>query len=117
MAKINRNDVCPCGSGLKYKKCCGVKKSSKLEGLKAAIRMKGGVRYSAEKNGFIAIVHTWDNIECHGEPEEWNSPEVFPTEDTAMEYYKTYIRASLQRMMAELKEKNSNIKSIHRKLE
>ncbi len=22
-AKINRNDLCPCGSGLKYKKCCG----------------------------------------------------------------------------------------------
>lgn len=22
-AKIGRNDACPCGSGLKYKKCCG----------------------------------------------------------------------------------------------
>jgi len=22
-AKPNRNDVCPCGSGKKYKKCCG----------------------------------------------------------------------------------------------
>jgi hypothetical protein len=22
-AKIGRNDKCPCGSGLKYKKCCG----------------------------------------------------------------------------------------------
>lgn len=22
--KINRNDPCPCGSGKKYKKCCGV---------------------------------------------------------------------------------------------
>jgi len=21
--KIGRNDKCPCGSGLKYKKCCG----------------------------------------------------------------------------------------------
>ena len=21
--KIGRNDLCPCGSGLKYKKCCG----------------------------------------------------------------------------------------------
>jgi uncharacterized protein YecA (UPF0149 family) len=21
--KINRNDPCPCGSGKKYKKCCG----------------------------------------------------------------------------------------------
>lgn len=23
--KTGRNDVCPCGSGLKYKKCCAVK--------------------------------------------------------------------------------------------
>ncbi|MDR1414170.1 MAG: SEC-C domain-containing protein [Puniceicoccales bacterium] len=23
--KINRNDPCPCGSGKKYKKCCGAK--------------------------------------------------------------------------------------------
>ena len=22
MAKIGRNDLCPCGSGKKYKKCC-----------------------------------------------------------------------------------------------
>lgn len=25
--KIKRNDPCPCGSGKKYKKCCGQKKS------------------------------------------------------------------------------------------
>jgi len=24
-AKIGRNDPCPCGSGKKYKKCCGAK--------------------------------------------------------------------------------------------
>lgn len=33
MASISRNDPCPCGSGLKYKKCClktgGVKKRRK----------------------------------------------------------------------------------------
>lgn len=23
MSKANRNDPCPCGSGVKYKKCCG----------------------------------------------------------------------------------------------
>jgi uncharacterized protein YecA (UPF0149 family) len=22
-AKVGRNDICPCGSGKKYKKCCG----------------------------------------------------------------------------------------------
>jgi len=26
--KIGRNDPCPCGSGLKYKKCCGAKKNA-----------------------------------------------------------------------------------------
>jgi hypothetical protein len=25
MAKIGRNDLCPCGSGRKYKKCCEAK--------------------------------------------------------------------------------------------
>ncbi len=25
MAKIGRNDLCPCGSGIKYKKCCAQK--------------------------------------------------------------------------------------------
>jgi Predicted metal-binding protein related to the C-terminal domain of SecA len=25
--KIGRNDPCPCGSGKKYKKCCGLKAS------------------------------------------------------------------------------------------
>jgi preprotein translocase subunit SecA len=24
-AKVGRNDPCPCGSGIKYKKCCGKK--------------------------------------------------------------------------------------------
>ena len=24
-AKVGRNDPCPCGSGKKYKKCCGAK--------------------------------------------------------------------------------------------
>ncbi len=28
-AKIGRNDPCPCGSGMKYKKCCGAAKSAR----------------------------------------------------------------------------------------
>ncbi|EKE02425.1 MAG: hypothetical protein ACD_20C00391G0019 [uncultured bacterium] len=28
--KVGRNDVCPCGSGLKYKKCCGAARTSKV---------------------------------------------------------------------------------------
>ena len=26
-AKVGRNDPCPCGSGKKYKKCCGAQSS------------------------------------------------------------------------------------------
>ena len=33
--KIARNEVCPCGSGLKYKQCCG--KSGPKRGLVAGI--------------------------------------------------------------------------------
>jgi len=29
MAGIKRNDPCPCGSGKKYKKCCGVTPSAR----------------------------------------------------------------------------------------
>jgi len=29
MAKVNRNDPCPCGSGKKYKKCCGAAPAKK----------------------------------------------------------------------------------------
>ena len=31
MSEINRNDPCPCGSGLKYKKCCMNKMTSYAE--------------------------------------------------------------------------------------
>ena len=30
--KIYPNDLCPCGSGKKYKKCCGKKRNGKTEG-------------------------------------------------------------------------------------
>ncbi len=35
MSKVGRNDLCPCGSGKKYKKCCG--KTQSLANFKAAI--------------------------------------------------------------------------------
>jgi len=31
MAKVSRNDPCPCGSGKKYKKCCGTKERSRRQ--------------------------------------------------------------------------------------
>ena len=34
MAKIGRNQPCPCGSGLKYKKCCATKEAKTPIGLR-----------------------------------------------------------------------------------
>ncbi len=63
------------------------------------IRMKGGVAFDPEGNGFIAIVHSWDNEHCLGEPEEWRSSRIFPTEGKAMRFYKKAVRPKLKRAM------------------
>jgi len=88
-----------------------------LDGPTPGMRMKGGVRFDPAVNGFVAIVHIWDNVYCRGEPEEWRYPEVFPTEDAAMQYYKTSIRPALEQMMAETANEQSGRRFIHRKLE
>jgi hypothetical protein len=79
--------------------------------------MKGGVRANPTGEGFIAIVHTWDNIEGRGEPNEWRSSEVFPTEEAAMQYYKTSIRPGLEQLVAKMAKETPRTKAIHRKLE
>ncbi len=79
--------------------------------------MKGGIRSTPTGEGYIAIVHVWDNIECRGEPEEWRSSEVFATEGEAMQYYKTTIRPALEEMMAEMASKQPKGKIVHRRLE
>ena len=117
MNKINRNDPCTCGSGKKFKKCCGEKKTFLLQGLTFGIRMKGGVCFDEELKGYVPIVHTWRNVHCHGEPEEWRSPKVFSTEEEAMRYYKSYIRPELQRMMSEIENELSDGTTIYHKLE
>jgi hypothetical protein len=33
MAKAGRNDLCPCGSGRKYKKCCASKQQTSRAGM------------------------------------------------------------------------------------
>jgi len=93
------------------------KRSSSLKGLTSGIRMKGGVRFDPTVSGFIAIVHKWDNVDCHGEPEEWRYPKVFPTEEAAMQYYKTSIRPSLKRMMTKMADGQPDVAFTHRKLE
>lgn len=93
------------------------KRRSPPKGLASGIRMKGGVLFDPQANGFIVIVHQWDNPDCRGEPDEWRYPEVFPTEEAAMQYYKTSIRPALKQMMAETAGKLPGSGFIHRELE
>ena len=51
-------------------------------------------------SNFPGAAHTWSNVAGHGDPTEWCAPEVFPTEEAAMRYYKTAIRPALARLMA-----------------
>ena len=49
MSKVSRNDPCPCGSGKKYKKCCGINaetKKPRLGGVKMFPQGIAGVKDS-----------------------------------------------------------------------
>jgi len=48
--KVGRNDPCPCGSGLKYKKCCLLKKGSKHSDLKKLYLQKYGIRLKKKED-------------------------------------------------------------------
>ncbi|HDM10764.1 MAG TPA: type I methionyl aminopeptidase [Desulfobacteraceae bacterium] len=48
--KIGRNDPCPCGSGLKYKKCCMRKEEQKPGELEDVYFKKYGIRLKHEKD-------------------------------------------------------------------
>ncbi|MGH7972149.1 MAG: hypothetical protein ACREIC_25830, partial [Limisphaerales bacterium] len=86
-------------------------------GLTAAVRMKGGVSFDPVANGYRAIVHSWDNAECVGEPQEWRSAETFESEDAAMAFYKTSIRPGLERLMSEASRKVKDGTFTYRRLE
>jgi hypothetical protein len=101
----------------KRKATRAARKHSPPQGLRPGIRMKGGVLFDSQANGFIVIVHQWDNPDCRGEPEEWRYPEVFPTEEAALHYYKTSIRPALKQMMTETAGKLPGSGFIHRELE
>ncbi len=49
-AKVGRNDPCPCGSGLKYKKCCLGKNGSAGQDLEAQYAAKYGIRLKKDKD-------------------------------------------------------------------
>ncbi|MCK4425370.1 MAG: type I methionyl aminopeptidase [Deltaproteobacteria bacterium] len=48
--KVGRNDPCPCGSGLKYKKCCLLKKGSKHSDLKNLYLQKHRIRLKEKED-------------------------------------------------------------------
>ena len=114
---VGRNDPCPCGSGKKFKKCCAAKGEAKPAGVAAAIRMKGGVSFDPTANAYRAIVHSWDNAECIGEPQEWRSVQTFASEDAAMTFYKASIRPGLERLMEEASREVKDGTFMHRRLE
>lgn len=77
--------------------------------------MKGGTSFDPILNTYRAIVHTWDNVECTGEPTEWVSNEVFDTEGQAMDFYKSSIRPGLEKLMREAtRDHKDATTSIHR---
>ena len=115
--RVGRNDPCPCGSGKKFKKCCAAKGETATAGLTAAIRMKGGVSFDPTANAYRAVVHSWDNAECIGEPTEWQVAEMFESEEAAMTYYKTSIRPKLERLMMAASRKVKDGTFTHRRLE
>ena len=68
--KIGRNDFCPCGSGLKYKKCCmGKEKEDNHEGLKEQyyrkykIRLKDPADIQGIKKAGELVLQTLDKVE------------------------------------------------------
>ncbi|MBW2153001.1 MAG: methionyl aminopeptidase [Deltaproteobacteria bacterium] len=50
MNKVGRNDPCPCGSGLKYKRCCLGKKEDAVEDIKAVYAQKYKIRLKDSKD-------------------------------------------------------------------
>lgn len=60
--KPKRNDQCPCGSGLRYKKCCLVKEKSKFRLEK--FREKYGIQVDGKSQNEVSIEE--DHLEIEG---------------------------------------------------
>jgi tetratricopeptide (TPR) repeat protein len=60
MAKIGRNDPCPCGSGKKYKQCCLAKDESAVIAASPPAKTKQSRRYArAEALAEMAAEYAW----------------------------------------------------------
>ena len=55
MAKIGRNDPCPCGSGKKFKKCCLGKKPREQIVMLGSPGPRRGVHYDKDKMEFMGL--------------------------------------------------------------
>lgn len=68
-AKVGRNDLCPCGSGLKYKKCCLVRNGKGAEGMRSLyyekykIRLKGDKDIQGIRQAGALVIKTLDLVE------------------------------------------------------
>jgi methionyl aminopeptidase len=68
--KVQRNDLCPCGSGLKYKKCCLGKNKAIQESAvkdlyqkKYGIRLKDPIQIDAIRRAGVLAIRTLDLVE------------------------------------------------------
>ena len=75
------------------------------------VRMKGGVAFDEELEGFVAIIHSWDNVNCLGKPAEWQSERVFPTEDKAMRYYRKKVRPLMKKALRKAKRGGAHVEA------
>ena len=83
--KIGRNDSCPCGSGKKYKLCCGAAPEVESPQVLAWRRVSRAVQdhglklltYIAETHGSDALPEAWEEFTLwSGEPFSAESPQV-----------------------------------------
>jgi len=70
VAKVRRNDPCPCGSGLKYKQCCERKREQMSRTSLFAIAgvlvaMAAVVLYSFTSNRAVGSRQVWDQDHGH----------------------------------------------------
>ena len=71
MAKTGRNDLCPCGSGRKFKKCCEAKtparRQSRVLMIVIGLAVVGGLAAAANslRGGSSSSVRIWDPAHGH----------------------------------------------------
>jgi len=74
MPKTGRNDLCPCGSGRKYKKCCEASERGGASRNRTLMIIVGGAVLAAIAIGVVAFtsdsapgsgVRIWDPVHGH----------------------------------------------------